>query len=206
MTHTLRNIIIIACISQLVSGCLAAGVAAATGLGGYMGGRYITKRSAKLTDREVDARDTYLMQQSKISADERLAATINSGLLRGLNKDLSVETSVKEGVVTLFGTAPNPDVADKIIDIARRTKGVQKVVPKLNVVSLQRGLYGGQGQAVPQQPTAPTAVPPYGQPIAQPQAAPAYGTAPQATPVTQPRYSGSASQAFPPPSSYKPAY
>ena len=67
-------------------------------------------------------------------ADMALAAKVNANIAAQAGVNVTrVKTSVRDGVVTLFGTVPSTSVKTTIVDTVRKTSGVKSVVDRIEV-------------------------------------------------------------------------
>ncbi len=142
-----RQLIII-CLILSLSGCgFSLFPILASGGGGYLASREVKKAKIKSEAAEQKRRDRELLQARTSwekeraqaqTTDERLTATLNQQYLGGgLTRILSVNTQIQNGVVTLYGNVPNEVVADRAVEIARRTNGVRDVISKLTIVEME---------------------------------------------------------------------
>lgn len=64
--------------------------------------------------------------------DGKVSAAVDRKFLSGgLTGRLSLDVRVERGIVTVFGTVPSREVANRAIDIARRVPGVKQVISEL---------------------------------------------------------------------------
>lgn len=112
--------------------------------GGYVASREVNKSQEKkerAVDRRIEREQQYYQEQDRSQAqasDQQIATQMTFGMLGGgLTNVLSITADVRGGVVTLYGTVPSPTVADRAVDIARRTPGVREVVSRLNIMEMQ---------------------------------------------------------------------
>jgi hyperosmotically inducible periplasmic protein len=98
----------------LLSGCAAA-VVGGVAAGGY----YLGKDERSI---------------GEISSDTTITSTINSHYISDdVVKARKINVDTHRGVVTLYGTVPNQDVANRAVSIARSVKGVKQVISKLTI-------------------------------------------------------------------------
>jgi osmotically-inducible protein OsmY len=87
-----------------------------------------TREAAKIANKKTDE----LVQSAENTA---LQLKITQALAQ--TKELSSANAsilCEKGVVTVSGTVPSPFLREKILNVVQNTRGVKRVIPKINVV------------------------------------------------------------------------
>jgi hyperosmotically inducible protein len=112
ITWTASCLLIVSCLT----GCAAAVVG-----GAAAGGYYVAK-----SDRSA----------GEIADDASITSSINTRYVKDdLINAFDINVDTYQGIVTLYGTVPSPQVAQRAVQLAQSVNGVKRVVSKLNVVT-----------------------------------------------------------------------
>ena len=201
MKRKFLNILSIAVICLSLQACVAAAIASLVGGGGYYVGKRATAREEERikTEALVDIKQEVAQrEQADAQQDNSITSQINQNYLAGaLTGEIAVYPEVKDGVVILHGRVPDAATAERAINAARNTQGVQRIISNLVIINQQpSGLqqqfqpqqFQPQGLYTPppvQQQGIPPMVQPVGQPVGQPMGQQPIQYAPQ-QPVPQP--------------------
>ena len=125
-----------------LQGCLFAGLAAATGAGGYYFGKKASQRGDERikTETLIQAREEMEAKQKELSSgDQAIQSQINSKVAGGgATNQIAVYPEVKNGIVILHGKVPDAQTADKIIASTRQTQGVSQIISNLVITNQAR--------------------------------------------------------------------
>lgn len=129
------------CIFTL-NGCIAGILGGAAGVGSYFFGKGVADRDDRKlkTEALVKVKEELEVKQAALSAqDIAIGNDLSSKLISGAFDDsIAIYPEVKNGVIILHGRVPNAQMAQSVIDSARTTPGVERIISNLVILDEQQ--------------------------------------------------------------------
>lgn len=126
--------------SLSLQGCILAGLGVLGGGGYYVGTKAGKREDERIkTQALVDVKqELEQKQQVEAQADQNIATQISQNYVAGaLTNQIAVYPEVRNGVVILHGRVPDAQTAERAINAARKTPGVQRIISNLVIMNQQ---------------------------------------------------------------------
>ncbi len=163
MKRKILTILFVAAITPCLQGCFILAALGLMGGGTYYVGEKAGKREDERikTESLIDVKKELEAKQAQENAqDQGISNQINQNYMAGaLTSSIAVYPEVRNGVVILHGRVPDAATAERAIDAARKTPGVQRIIsnlvimnqPAVNQQAAQQKAYMDQYQQYMQQ-------------------------------------------------------
>jgi hypothetical protein len=133
------NLLIVICLIPTLQSCFLAGIVAAIGGGTY----YVGTKAGKREDERIKTqalidvkRELEEKEKAESGVDQNIMNQINQNYLAGtLTGNIAVYPEVRNGVVILHGRVPDAQTAERAIQAARKTPGVERIISNLVIVN-----------------------------------------------------------------------
>lgn len=143
MKYKILNIFLVLILILPISACLPTLLlGAAGGVGSYFVGRNVSDREDRKVKTEalVEIREEMEQKQAVLSAqDTSINNELNQRLVGGaFMREIAIYPEIRNGVIILHGRVPDPQTAERVIQTARSTPGVTRIISNLVIVNQRR--------------------------------------------------------------------